>query len=129
MPVRHLIPEKALSPASGLTLDVDAAREQRTKRAYRLHAFEIPLLRLLGLHFLTVCVFLHNLYIVPDFHWQGVLGLYTLMLVYCLGSWGALARWYGRTPGVDLGLGFLCVDMLFFISIPSPKSLNLQGLL
>jgi signal transduction histidine kinase/CheY-like chemotaxis protein/HPt (histidine-containing phosphotransfer) domain-containing protein len=97
-------------------LDPDEAKREQAKKAYRLHTFQIPCRRALGLMLVPPCVLLHNLYLVPtpsawaDF-WR-VLVLYTL---YVGVSWLILLVWFNKVQRVHLGSFFLFFDIILLL--------------
>src|SRR5215468_2563726 len=65
----------------------DAARAQ-AQRAYRLHVFQIPRLRMLGLSLVALFVLLHNLFVLPTpAAWGYLWRVLVLFALYIGVSW------------------------------------------
>ncbi|MGE3539284.1 MAG: sensor histidine kinase [Candidatus Tectimicrobiota bacterium] len=107
----RLLPGVSEPSSTGFALDAETARQQQAQRAYRLNVLQIPLLRLVGAHFLFLCLVFYNLYIQASVSWAAIWDFYRFIGVYCLLSWLSLYLWYGRTAGLDLAFGFLIADL------------------
>ena len=75
---------------------IEAARAKRA-RARRVHAIQLPVLRLAGLSAFALLVAVFDLSIAGSFHLASYLRFVGLLLAYALGSWLVLWRYYGRT--------------------------------
>ena len=107
----ELIPRDVLD---AVALDSADAERLRVQRTYRLNVFELPLLRLLGFALLALGVLLHNVFILDAFSWPAW-GLFAATVeVYALISWATLYLWFSRVTVIDLGFGFLLLDVIFF---------------
>ena len=104
--------------SSHLVIDLDPheAARKKAQRAYRLNAIHIPLLRLLGLSAVSLMVFLHDLWVLPDGSVAHAGRFFCLVLLYCCTSWALLYGLYHRVRTWDLGIGFLVVDLAVFMA-------------
>jgi len=100
-----------------VAFDLDPGEAKRRKWLWqrRLNAVQLPRLRAVGFLLLLGLATLHNHFVLRALHLRPMLMLAAGLAVYCVGSWLALARWYGKTGRVDLGVVFLAVDILAFV--------------
>jgi signal transduction histidine kinase/DNA-binding response OmpR family regulator len=105
--------------AGGLELELDPALARRAKheRARRLHAVQIPRLRVLGFGLVLVLVALHDRFILPRLGPDGLAWLAAAVASYVAGSWLCLRRWYAFDKRPDLGFVFLNVDVLVYAAL------------
>ncbi|MEF7614642.1 ATP-binding protein [Aquincola sp. MAHUQ-54] len=99
---------------SSFTLDPAELLQRKADNARRVHALQIPLIRLLGFVILSVMGLLHPL----DGRSPAGLALPLLVaanLGYALLSWAVLWRWYGRSGRLDLSSLFMHLDVLMWL--------------
>lgn len=87
-----------------LELDPERAAQRKRRASRRLHAFQIPLYRLIGMLFMVLLVRLHPTDPSPLWVWL----FPTLSIGYALVSWAVLYRWD------RLGLVFLYLDVVIY---------------
>ena len=101
-----------------IDLEQMAVEQKKASRNYRLHAVEIPSLRLLGFVLVSIGVFLHNRFVLDAFILSDWIELVAVVLTYSVLSWIALYFLYPRTSSVDLSTLFLILDIpLFCVAI------------
>src|SRR5262249_32862580 len=97
-------------------LDPDAAARAQAQRAYRLHVFQIPRLRVLGLITVALFALLHNLFLLPTpSAWSNFWRVLALFALYMGVSWLILLVWYSKVKAVHLGTCFLACDIVLFL--------------
>ena len=97
-------------------LDPDAAARAQAQRAYRLHVFQIPRLRVLGLSLIALFVLLHNLFLLPTpSAWAHFWRVLVLFALYMGVSWLILWVWYSKVKAIHLGTCFLACDIVLFL--------------
>ena len=97
-------------------LDPDEARSEQAKKAYRLHAFQIPSRRAFGLMLIVPYVLLHNLYLVPTpSAWADFWRVLVFYALYIGTSWLILLVWFNKVQKIHLGTFFLFFDIIFFL--------------
>ena len=82
--------------------------QQKRERAHTIAVREIPRLRALGLGVLSIAVFLHNRFLLPDLsirYWELLTAIF---IVYATVSWVVTRAFYRR---IDLTLPFLIGDV------------------
>lgn len=95
---------------SDLAIDPTTVEQHSRDRRYRLAAYELPLLRVIGSVFLTVAVWLNNRYLVPEAGagaWQPTA---VILATYAITSWVVLQAFLRR--GRDLTPWILGGDLL-----------------
>ena len=92
--------------------DDKAVERDRRDRRYRLAAYELPLLRVIGSVFLTFAVWLNNRYLVPEAGVGAWKPTAVLLAAYALVSWVVLIAFLRR--GRDLTPWLLGGDLLFW---------------
>ncbi len=107
--------KRSVEPHIGFTLDAEAARRGKLAREYRVNAIQIPLLRVVGFALLTGVALTHDLLVPAGIPVRDLLALAALNASYCLLSWAALRRFYGRTGRFDLTLFFLHTDVIVWL--------------
>ena len=96
---------------STIALDPLEVETRRREREQRLAAFELPLIRLGGSLLLSVALFLHNRYLVPQPDWRWLAA--TLALAgYAAASWALIVVFLRRKPPLDLTVPALAADLL-----------------
>ena len=97
-------------------LDPEEAKRQHTKRVYRHHMFDIPILRAFGMLIIALFVLLHNLYLAPTATaWVDFWSLLGIYAVYIAISWAMLLVYFSKVHHFNLGFFFLFFDIIFFI--------------
>ena len=100
-------------PNSPTALDPLEIETRRREREHRLATFELPLIRLGGSLLLSVALFLHNRYLVPQPLGQWVAATIALAS-YAAVSWAVIAWFLGRTPPRDFTVAALAGDLLIW---------------
>jgi signal transduction histidine kinase/CheY-like chemotaxis protein len=100
---------------SSFTLDPAELQQRKAVNAHRVHALQIPLIRLLGFMILCVMAALHDLQLGLPLASPELVALYAVNLGYAVLSWAVLWRCYGRTGRLDLSFFFLHVDLLMWL--------------
>jgi two-component system sensor histidine kinase/response regulator len=100
----------ALHPFALDPLEIETRRREREQR---LAAFELPLVRLGGSLLLSLALFLHNRYLVPQPAGRWVAATLALAL-YAAASWALIAVFFRRTPPRDLTVPALAGDLLIW---------------
>ncbi|MFT7676285.1 MAG: signal transduction histidine kinase/AmiR/NasT family two-component response regulator [Planctomycetota bacterium] len=100
---------------SEFIVDRETAAQRKRSRDRTHNRVHIPRLRLAGTIMLLVAVALHRTHIEhtgleADYGW-----LTAGLLTYALGSWGLLARLYGKTGKLDLGDAFMALDLVLLM--------------
>lgn len=98
---------------SELAIELHPAEVERKKqqRAFRLHAIDVPRLRVLGFTLLFFGVLAHNTWLTPPLDWTSMGWLAAVMIGYMLLSWAALYRLFERITLFDLGVFFMVTDL------------------
>ncbi len=94
-----------------LALNPDEITIRRTSRARRLALVEIPALRVVGLAFLSLGVYLNNRYIIAEESLAAWAWITALFAVYCVVSWLIVRALYGKLNR-DVTLIFLVIDVV-----------------
>ena len=110
-----MVQEQVEASETTIELDPDAEARHQQARAQRFNVIEVPKLRLIGLGLLLLLVWAHNRLILERGASPNLLGFAGLLAIYGLGSWLVLWLSYERLRGIDLGLVFLNVDLIFFV--------------
>jgi two-component system sensor histidine kinase/response regulator len=97
-----------------IDLDPAVAAKHKAEREHRLHARDLPRLRLGGFVILLAVLAIHGLFVVPFSSWWVFVYTAIGFLSYSLISWVVLSKWYGRTGRFSLGDLFLALDILGF---------------
>jgi len=103
-------PAIAPPPDSSFTLDAALLQQRRAASARRIHAVQIPLIRLVGFIVLCVMTALDDLRTSAVFPNAELLRLWTFNIGYGIASWVVLWFGYARTGRLDLSLFFLHLD-------------------
>jgi len=96
-------------------LDPAAAAEAKAARGRRVHAFQLPLLRLAGFGALALLVAVFDVSLGDGLMLDSYLLFVSVLLAYGLGSWLILWLYYGRTGSVDLSFLFMVLDVPFLL--------------
>ena len=98
-------------------LATEHGEQQRLKQAHghRVHAYQIPALRLIGFILLSVILLLWDISTQLPFEIVNYLIIVTVFLSYALFSWLLLYRFYSASGWFDLSFLFLNVDIVFYI--------------
>ncbi len=101
--------------------DNEAERSQRRKQRtfFRFHAFQIPLLRLVGFFCLVLLTVAHHLYVAGKPDWQSVRNYAVWAFGYCLFSWLILFcnyRYWERKRNALLSELFLHTDLILYLA-------------
>jgi PAS domain S-box-containing protein len=116
LPQRFAALFSAPQAPSRIYLDPDEATREKTKKAYRHHVLQIPILRTFGLCLVALFVLLNNLYLVPTSSaWADFWRLLAFYTFYIVASWLILLVWYSKIQTVHLGLLFLLFDIIPFL--------------
>jgi len=94
-----------------LALHPDEITIRRANRARRLALVDIPTLRVIGLAFLSLGVYLNNRYILGEpslASWAWITGFFA---VYCVASWLVIRALYGKGR-LDVSFAFLVIDLV-----------------
>ncbi|MCR5863700.1 ATP-binding protein [Aquincola sp. J276] len=94
---------------SSFTLDPAELQQRKTANARRVHAAQIPLVRVVGFCILCLMAVLNSEPAHPVDRW--LWGLVAANLAYSLLSWAVLWHFYGRTGRFDLSLLFMHLDL------------------
>ena len=87
---------------------------RRNERARTLAVFEIPLIRVFGSIILTLGIFLHNRYLIPDAPQIAWLQLALILGVYAAVAWGVVVAAYRLDPPRDLTVLFFVGDLIIW---------------
>ncbi|MBI2203955.1 MAG: PAS domain-containing sensor histidine kinase [Candidatus Rokubacteria bacterium] len=93
-------------------LEPREAEQHRNTQRRRLNVVAYPVARLVGNAIVLVCALLHNLFILESFSPSSYALLAAGMLLYSIGSWVVLWRWYSVTARIDLGDFFMALDVV-----------------
>lgn len=94
---------------SSFTLDPAELQQRKTANARRVHAVQIPLVRVAGFCILCLMAVLNSDPVHPTDRW--LWPLVAANLAYSLLSWAVLWHFYGRTGRFDLSLLFMHLDL------------------
>jgi signal transduction histidine kinase/CheY-like chemotaxis protein len=96
-----------------ITVDPLEIETRRRDKERRLATLELPLLRVGGSALLSIAVFLHNRYLVPqpNSHWVAAT---VALALYAVAAWALIAIFYRRTPKRDLTVVTLAGDLLLW---------------
>ena len=94
-------------------VDADEAARYSEDRRRHFNVDVYPVVRAIGFQLLILVLVGHNAANGID-DWRAVIAYAAIAEAYCLFSWLALVRYYGRVRIVDLGLVFLAVDMVLW---------------
>ncbi|MEW6281165.1 MAG: ATP-binding protein [Candidatus Eremiobacterota bacterium] len=108
------MPAENYRASQGIELDPERAQARKRRAAYRLHAAYIPAFRLVGFLFLIVMLHIHWKFLAAPLAPALADAFPFGVMAYVFLSWGLLQRFYGRTGKVDLGVLFLCADVLWY---------------
>lgn len=106
--------DSRVGPKVQLDIHPEEAARNKAKRAYLLHAIQIPILRVLGFGFLSLVVLLHNRYVLEDFLRRDFIHFLFMISGYCIWTWIILYFFYDRVKKVDLGVLFLTMDICVY---------------
>ena len=97
-----------------LYLDPIESKKMKAIRTYRLNAYIIPPLRILGFCILFLALWLHN-HILYEPNLRSDLTLpFIITFFYCFISWGILYKYYSRLKRLDLGVLFFGLDIVLY---------------
>ena len=97
-----------------LYLDPIESEIRKAIRTYRLNAFIIPPLRVLGFSILSLALWLHN-HILFEPNTRSDLALpFIIVFFYCFISWGILYKYYSQVKRLDLGVAFFGLDIILY---------------
>jgi signal transduction histidine kinase/CheY-like chemotaxis protein len=96
-----------------IALDPLEIETRRRERERRLATFELPLIRLGGSALLSLGLFLHNLYLVPQPIGRWVSATVALV-VYATVSWAVIAHFFRRTAPRDFTVIALAGDLVIW---------------
>jgi two-component system sensor histidine kinase/response regulator len=97
--------------SSDVAIDPEEIESRRRARMGRLAAYELPLMRAIGSVFLSLAVYVHNLYLL-DAPAHGWVVTTVVVVAWAIGSWIAILAAIRRDPPVDLTLAALAGDLL-----------------
>ena len=98
---------------SPLALNPDEIEQRRQERAYRLSIREIPLLRVIGLAFVSFGAYLNNRYFLGETTIDAWARTTVMLAAYCAVSWVLTVLLYRRAP-FDITLFFLAADVVIW---------------
>src|SRR3954469_12310164 len=87
---------------------------ERALRRLHLNTFVYPLTRMIGCTLLLAVVVIHNRFALADPLWSRVVRYAVCLEAYCIVSWALLRVYYDRIKGADLGLVFMCTDIVMW---------------
>jgi PAS domain S-box-containing protein len=94
-----------------IDLDPEEIEQKKAQRRYRLNVIQVPTLRVLGFCFLTICILLHNIFLLKNFSWEIFFKITSIMMYYSLASWLILYLFSEKIKRFDLGFLFLVADI------------------
>lgn len=116
-PLEHRQPKPPASRSGiHIELDPEVAEHLKAARDRRLHAEQIPRLRLIGFTFFAIGVGLHNWLILEDVSWPTIFRFAAVLVAYSLATRLVVQRLYGRTGPIHIGDLFLVVDIGFLVA-------------
>ncbi len=99
------------------TFDAQEIRRDKNRRAYRLNALQIPLMRIVGFALMSVVVFFYDLSLATPFPTRGFLIVLGFNLAYSLGSLIVTRLLHDRVGGSRLTLLFLHLDVVAWLVV------------
>jgi signal transduction histidine kinase len=107
-------PRTALPLDQQILVDPEESARQAARRRRHMNVVTYPVVRLVGFQLMIMVMVGHNLLMLHDAAWRPMVTYAVVAELYCLASWGVLARWFDRVKAVDLGLLFLTTDLVLW---------------
>ncbi|HEX7833689.1 MAG TPA: ATP-binding protein [Thermoanaerobaculia bacterium] len=100
--------------SNAVAIDPLEIEARRRERRWRLGAIELPLVRIAGTVFLSLAVYVHNVYILPTPTLHGWAATTLVAVGWAAITWAALAFFLRREPPIDLTIVALTGDLVIW---------------
>jgi two-component system, sensor histidine kinase and response regulator len=100
--------------SNAVAIDPLEIEARRRERRWRLGAIELPLVRIAGTVFLSLAVYVHNVWILPTPTLHGWAATTLVAVGWAAITWAALAYFLRREPPVDLTIVALTGDLVIW---------------